>query len=282
MADTPRIVLKDLAFPEGPRWRDGELYFSDMHSHEVVAMTPAGARRTVLRHNGPVSGLGWLPDGRMLVVSMLDRKLLRQEKDGSVVEHGDMSKLALHNTNDMVVDEKGRAYVGNFGFSFPDGEMKSTIMVRVDPDGSVRQVADDLMFPNGAVITPDGRTLIVGESFGGRLTAYDIAADGGLTNRRVWAQLEGGAVPDGISLDAEGAIWVASPPTKEALRVHEGGKVSERVTSEQEVFACMLGGPERRTLYLLTAGGSDPVQTAKDRQGRIEAVEVSVAGAGRP
>jgi sugar lactone lactonase YvrE len=282
MTHAPRIVLSDLAFPEGPRWRDGELYFSDMHSHEVVAMTPQGARRTVVRHSGPVSGLGWLPDGRMLVVSMLDRKLLRQEADGSVVEHADMSHLALHNANDMVVDAKGRAYVGNFGFAFPDGEMKATIMVRVDPDGTVRQVADELMFPNGAVITPDDRTLVVGESFAGRLTAYDIAPDGGLSNRRVWAQLENGAVPDGISLDAEGAIWVASPPTKEALRVHEGGKVSDRVKSEQEVFACMLGGPARRTLYLLTANSSDPAQTAADRAGRIEATEVTIPGAGRP
>ncbi|MFI4976173.1 MAG: SMP-30/gluconolactonase/LRE family protein [Caulobacterales bacterium] len=282
MAPPPQILLGGLAFPEGPRWRDGELYFSDMHGHEVVAMKPDGSRRTVYRHAGAVSGLGWLPDGRMLVVSMGDRRLIRLEADGRAVEHADLSSIAAHNANDMVVDAKGRAYVGNFGFEFPGGQPKAARLARADPDGSVHGAADEMMFANGSVITPDGSTLIVGESFAGRLTAFDVADDGSLSNRRVWAQLDGGAVPDGICLDAEGAIWVASPTTNEALRVREGGEVTDRVKADRGVFACMLGGSDRRTLYLLTAEGSDPEKCAALRNGRIEALTVEVPGAGLP
>jgi sugar lactone lactonase YvrE len=253
-----------------------------MHGHEVVAMTPGGARRTVYSHDGPVSGLGWLPDGRLLIVSMTDRRLLRLESGGEAVTHADLSAVATHNANDMVVDAKGRAYVGNFGFLFPAGQPKTTKLARADPDGSVSVAAEDLMFPNGAVITPDGGTLIVGESFAGRLTAFDVAADGSLANRRVWAQLDGGAVPDGICLDAEGAIWVASPTTNETLRVCEGGEVTRRIKAERGVFACMLGGEDRRTLYLLTALGSDPEKCRAQRNGRIEAIHVDVPGGGLP
>lgn len=282
MTGTLRTLLDGLAFPEGPRWRDGELYFSDMHAHEVVAMTPDGARRTVFKHDDAVSGLGWLPDGRMLVVSMIDRRLLRIEPDGKAVQHADLSAIATGNVNDMVVDAQGRAYVGNFGFVYPHGDPKPARMARVDPDGSVREAADELMFPNGTVITPDGKTLVVGESMAGRLTAYDIAPDGTLSNRRIWAQLAGGAVPDGICLDAEGAIWVASPSTDEALRVREGGEVTGRVEADRGVYACMLGGADRRTLYLLTAKSTDPDDCRKLASGRIEAVEVAVPGAGLP
>jgi sugar lactone lactonase YvrE len=282
MVRQPRVVLDGLAFPEGPRWRGGELWFSDMHAHEVVAMKPDGARRIVLRHDGAVSGLGWLPDGRMLVVSMTDRRVLRQEADNAVVVHADLSSIATGNANDMVVDAMGRAYVGNFGFEYPGGDPKTARLARVDPDGSVTEAADDLMFPNGTVITPDGKVLVVGESFAGRLTAFDVAADGALSNRRAWAQLDGGAVPDGICLDDEGAIWVASPMTNEALRVLEGGEVTDRIKMDRGVFACMLGGEDRRTLFLLTAGGSDPEKCAALRNGRIEALAVKVAGAGLP
>ena len=282
MTETLDLVLDGLAFPEGPRWRGGELWFSDMHGHEVVAMTTRGARRTVYRHDGPVSGLGWLPDGTLLIVSMTDRRLLRLESGGEAVTHADLSAVATHNANDMVVDAKGRAYVGNFGFLFPAGQPKTTKLARADPDGSVSVAAEDLMFPNGAVITPDGGTLIVGESFAGRLTAFDVAADGSLANRRVWAQLDGGAVPDGICLDAEGAIWVASPTTNETLRVCEGGEVTRRIKAERGVFACMLGGEDRRTLYLLTALGSDPEKCRAQRNGRIEAIHVDVPGGGLP
>jgi len=283
MTRTLKTVLGGIAFGEGPRWRDGELYFSDMHAHEVVALRPDGQRRTVARFDGPVSGLGWLPDGRLLVVSMNDKRLLRQEKDGRFVLHGDMSQIAEHLTNDMVVSASGTAYVGNFGFSLhPPEDPKPATLVRIDADGSVHAASGDMNFPNGMVITPDGKTLVVAESFARRLTAFDIAADGTLSNRRIWAELPEGAVPDGISLDAEGAIWVASPMTNEVLRMKEGGKVAETIKTEQMAIACMLGGADRKTLYILTSESTDPETCAKARSSRILATEVEVAGAGLP
>ncbi len=203
-------LLDGLCFPEGPRWHDGKLYFSDMHANRVMTVDLDGRSSVVCEVPNQPSGLGWLPDGRMLVVSMTDRKLMRMERDGLKL-HADLSALATFHCNDMVVDSAGRAYVGNFGFDLHKGEKPhATVLVMVTAEGKARVVADDLTFPNGTVITPDGRTLIVGESFGRRLTAFDIAADGSLANRRVWADL-GENVPDGIALDAEGAIWVASP-----------------------------------------------------------------------
>jgi len=224
----------------------------------------------------------FLPDGRMLVVSMEDRRLLRMEPDGSVVLHADLGAVATGHCNDMVVDKLGRAYVGNFGFPYPDGEQKPARLARADPDGTVVEAADDLMFPNGAVITPDGKTLVVGETFANRMTAFDIAPDGGLSNRRLWASLASNEYPDGCCLDAEGAIWVASPFTNEVIRVREGGEVAERIAATQGVFACMLGGADRRTLYALTASSADPNARFEDRTGRIEAVEVEVPGVGLP
>jgi sugar lactone lactonase YvrE len=282
MARKLETVLTGLAFGEGPRWRDGRLWFSDMHAHEVVAMAPDGRRETVFSHSGPVSGLGWLPGGDLLVVSMVDMLLLRIGADGRPRVHGDLSAIATGRCNDMVVSADGRAWVGNFGFDFPDGERKAAKLARVDPDGKVSVAAEELMFPNGAMITPDGKTLIVGETFAERLTAFDIGADGALSNRRVWAQLGSQEYPDGACLDAEGAIWVASPFTSEVIRVREGGEVTERIKADQGVFACMLGGDDRRTLYVLTASGSDPEDCAARRLGRIEAVKVDVAGAGLP
>jgi hypothetical protein len=180
--------------------------------------------------------------------------------------------VATGRCNDMVVDAAGRAYVGNFGYDYPEGQMKPAKLARVDPDGTVSAAADELVFPNGSIITPDGKTLIVGETFAGRLTAFDIAADGSLSNRRVWAALPERAVPDGACLDAEGAIWAASPTTNDVIRLKEGGEVLERITADQGVFACMLGGEDRKTLYVLTAAGSDPEDCATRRLGRIEAV----------
>ena len=282
MSRTLKTLLDGLAFGEGPRWRDGRLWFADMHAHEVVAMTPDGARETVYSAQGPVSGLGWLPDGRMLVVSMEDRRLLRIEPDGRAVTHGDLSGIATGNCNDMVVDDAGRAYVGNFGEGYPAGPIQPTRMARVDPDGRVSVAADELVFPNGTVITPDGKTLIVGETFAGRMTAYDVAADGGLSNRRVWAPLPQGAVPDGCCLDAEGRIWVASPTTNDVIRLAEGGTVIERLTAALGVYACMLGGPDRQTLFLLTCGSANPEACRAERTGKVEAVRVEVPGAGLP
>jgi sugar lactone lactonase YvrE len=280
---TLRTVLGGLAFGEAPRWREGRLWFSDMHAHEVVAMTSDGVRETIVSSPTAVSGLGWLPDGRMLVVSMDDNRLMRLEADGRLVEHADLSPVSAFNPNDMVVDTHGRAYVGNFGFPlYPRGEMKPAKMARVDPDGSVHEAADELIFPNGTVITPDGKTLIVGETFASRMTAFDIAADGGLSNRRVWATLPEAAVPDGCCLDAEGAIWVASPTTNDVIRLHEGGQVSERIDVGRGAYACMLGGGDRKTLFVLVSDESDPELTRGNRTAGIVAVEVEVPGVGLP
>lgn len=280
MADT---LLEGLAFPEGPRWREGRLWFSDMHAHEIVAVDEAGVRETVLSWSGPTSGLGWLPDGRLLFVSMEDRKLMRREADGRIVVHGDLASIATWHANDMVVDAAGHAFVGNFGFSLhPMGTPVPATLARVDPDGRVHAAADDLMFPNGMVITPDGRTLVVGESGRGVLTAFDLAADGALSHRRLWAPLPEHAIPDGICLDADGAIWIASPPTKEVLRVHEGGDVLDRVTFDQQAIACMLGGADGRTLFVLTADDTDPAVCRTHRTARIRTHRAPAARAGCP
>ena len=276
-----KVLLDNLAFGEGPRWHDDKLYYSDMHAHTVNAVDLKGRNTVIAEVPAWPSGLGWLPDGRMLVVSMTDRKLLRQEAGGLKL-HTDLSALASYHCNDMVVDGRGRAYVGNFGYDIiSSAPQKPAEMLMVEPSGAARVVARDLQFPNGTVITPDGKTLVVGESMGHRLTAFDVATDGGLTNRRVWAEL-GEGVPDGIALDAEGAIWVASPFTHELLRVKQGGQVAERIKREQMPIACMLGGPARRTLFLLTSESIDPDVLRAKRNSRIETTEVEVAGAGLP
>ena len=277
-----KTLVDDLTFPEGPRWHDGKLWFSDMNAQSVMNVDLAGNRETIARVPQDPSGLGWLPDGRLLVVSMRDRRLLRLDPAG-LVEVADLSALTPHPCNDMVVDGEGRAYVGNFGFDLRGGaKPETTSLALVTPDGEVRVVADELAFPNGTVITPDGGTLIVGESFGGRLTAFDVASDGSLSNRRVWAKLAEGVVPDGICLDAEGAIWVASPTTSEVVRVREGGEVCGRVPVATDAYACMLGGPDRRTLFVCTAASSEPEVCVEQRSGRIEMIEVEIPGAGLP
>jgi sugar lactone lactonase YvrE len=279
---TPTIVLEGLAFPEGPRWHEGHLVFSDQHDRRVVRMDTAGAAETVVEVPQQPSGLGWLPDGRMLISSMLDRRVLRFD-GAELVEHADLSGLATGQCNDMVVDGQGRAYVGNFGFDMYGGEAaRDTCIVLVEADGSTRIAADAVAFPNGTVITDDGSTLIVGESYGGRLTAFTIAGDGTLVDRRLFAQLRG-AVPDGICLDAEGAVWVACPLTGRCLHVRDGGDVLDEIEVNGEfAYACMLGGDDRRTLYICTAASSDPKETRTLRSGRIEAIAVDVPGSGRP
>jgi sugar lactone lactonase YvrE len=277
------VLLDGLAFPEGPRWRDGRLWFSDMHADVVLTVDLAGRSERVATVPGQPSGLGWLPDGRLLVVSMTDRRLLRLDP-GGLVPVADLSAHATWHCNDMVVDARGRAYVGNFGSEIHGvrGLPTPAAICRVDPDGRVEVAASDLLFPNGTVITPDGRTLVVGESFGARLTAFDVDPDTGrLSGRREWARLER-AVPDGICLDADGAIWVASPVSAAVLRVREGGRVLARVPVASQAFACMLGGADRRTLFVCTAETSDPVRCRATRTGRIEAVRVEVPGAGLP
>jgi sugar lactone lactonase YvrE len=278
-----RIVADGFVFLEGPRWHEGRLYCSDMGGGRVVRIEPdSGAVETVASVPEQPSGLGWLPDGRLLVVSMRDRRLLRVERDGRVVPHADLSKLVDHWCNDMVVDDSGRAYVGNFGFDMLAGEaQKTTCLVAVEPDGSARVVADGLVFPNGAAITQDRRRLVVAETWGQRLTAFDLRPDGGLSAGRLFADLAPGS-PDGIAIDAEDAVWVSCFAESEFRRVHEGGRVSEVVAVPGEhAVACALGGPDRRTLFLLCAEGIERMTEGKSKAW-IRSLRVDVPGAGIP
>ena len=278
---TLKVLLDKLAFPEGPRWHDGKLYFSDMHAHKVMTVDLGGKTETICEVPNRPSGLGWLPDGRMLVVSMTDRKLMRMDRDGLKV-HADLSNLAGWDCNDMVVDKKGRAYVGNFGYDLhQNAEQRETDLVMITPEGKASVVATGLQFPNGAVITRDDKTLIVGESMGRRLSAFDIAADGTLSNRRVWAELAP-ALPDGICLDAEGAIWSSSPFTNETIRVFEGGRVAESIKTDQMSIACALGGPDGKTLFLLTAPTTNPEECRANPSSRIEITQVDAGSGGSP
>jgi len=276
-----KTLVEGLCFAEGPRWHEGRLWFSDMHDHNVYAADMDGNLETIAHVPEQPSGLGWLPDGRLLVVSMLDRKLLVLQ-DGELTEFVKLFDLAKYHCNDMVTDASGRSYVGNFGFDLHAGdEPCTTSLIMVTADGQASIAAEGLSFPNGTVITPDGKTMIIGESMNGQLTAFDIDEDGALSNRRSWAQLEN-AVPDGICLDEAGGIWVASPVSNEALRVLEGGEVTDRVTVEKQAFACMLGGVDGKRLFIMTAADSDPEACQENRSGKIEYVDVKYAGAGLP
>jgi sugar lactone lactonase YvrE len=275
------VLLDGLIFPEGPRWHAGKLWFSDMQSLRVMTVDATGLAEKIVEVNGSPSGLGWLPDGRLQVVSMLDRRLLRLDGE-ELVEVADLNHLASFHCNDMVMDRQGRAYIGNFGFDYAaNAPVKPAEIVLVTPEGHARIVADDLLFPNGTVITPDGQTLIVAETFGNRLTAFDIDSDGSLKNRRIWAELEG-VFPDGICLDAEGAIWVAAPHPGEVIRVLEGGAISHRVTVSTRPYACMLGGDDRRRLFVCTAGSAIPEEVRVRPGGKIETIDVEAPGAGLP
>ena len=275
------ILLTDLCFTEGPRWRNGRLYFSDFYRHEVLSVDDAGNLSIICRVEAQPSGLGWLPDGRMLIVSMLDRRVLRLEPDGRLEVHADLNAIATSNCNDMVVDKLGRAYVGNFGYNRHAGETpKAADLARVDPDGSVHRVATGLRFPNGAVITADGKSLIIGETHANRMTRFDINPDGSLSNRRLWSDVSPHR-PDGCCLDAQGAIWVADPGGKCVVRVAHGGGILQRIDTEHSAFACMLGGADGRTLFICTAPDSGPA-AATNRAGRIETVRVEVPHAGLP
>ena len=276
------VIIDGLTFPEAPRWHDDRLWFSDFYSHRVLRVDVTGYVDVVAEIPQRPAGLGWTPDGALLVVSMLDRRLVRIDDDGRAHEVADLSALATGPCNDMVVDGRGRAYVGNFGFDRHKGEPpRTTCIARVDPDGRVSRAADDLSFPNGTVVTPAGATLIVAETLAHRLTAFDIAADGTLSNRRTFAQLDG-CFPDGLCLDAEGAVWVADARNPRVLRVFEGGRIERTVsTGDRPAFACMLGGDDRQTLFVCTCTASGPAMADK-RDGRVEAVKVDVPGAGWP
>lgn len=287
-------ALDGIRFGEGPRHGpDGRTYVSDFYEHEVFTVDLAtGERERVCQVPGQPSGLGWLPDGRLLVVSMTDRKVLRLEPDGSLAEHADLGHIATFHANDMLVDPQGRAYVGNFGFDLHgfiaengiaplvDGSYQppKAALALVRPDGGTSVVAGDLDFPNGAVLVGD--TLVIAETLAFRLTAFDVAADGTLHNRRVWADLrERGIVPDGICVDAEGAIWAAPALAARAYRIVEGGEVTDEVRTSQPCFAVALTGPDRRTLLCCTAPSSEPWDVADHHLGKLETARVTVPGA---
>jgi sugar lactone lactonase YvrE len=274
---TPRTLMTGLAFGESPRWHDGRLWFSDWGVREIIAVDPDGTSEVVLSVPSAPSCIDWLPDGRLLVVSGGDGLLLRREHDGSLVTHADLSRLSAHAWNEIVVDDRGRAYVNNIGFEF-GGEFAPGIVAIVEPGGSARVVAEGMAFPNGMVLTPDNSTLIVAESYGNVLTAFDIAPDGRLQNRRVWAELGDGA-PDGICLDAEGAVWYGDVPNKRCVRVREGGDVLDTIELDRGCFACALGGPDGKTLFMVAAEWPDAMSEGS-RTGCVLTAEASSAGVG--
>jgi sugar lactone lactonase YvrE len=276
------VLIGDLTFPESPRWHDGHLYVSDWGAHEVIAVDLDGVSEVIAREPSFPLCIDRLPDGRWLLVSSGRRLLLRRESDGSLATHSDLSNLAEHAWNDIVVDGRGNAYVNNIGFAFPGGRFSPGIVAVVDPQGVARQVADGLAFPNGMAVMPDNSTLIVAESYGSRLTAFDIAADGSLSGRRVWAELDGGA-PDGICIDAEHAVWYADVPNRRCVRVAEGGGVLQTVRLDRGCFACALGGRDGSTLFMTANEWSGPEGMADGRRnGQVLAAEAPAPRAGWP
>ena len=275
-----RVVMSDLVFPESPRWHDDRLWVSDWGAHAVHALDLEGRSEVVARVDSFPMCIDHLPDGRLLVVSSADRRLLRREPDGSLVTHAELASIDEHPWNDIVVDGRGNAYVNNIGFDFPAGEFAPGVVALVTPDGAARQVAEGLAFPNGMAVAPDNASLIVAESYGQKLTAFDIASDGDLFNRRTWADVDDH--PDGICLDADGALWYADVGTKRCVRVREGGEVLTAIELDRGCFACVLGGPDRRTLFIAANEWSGSQSMAGARQGQVIATAVSSRGAGWP
>ena len=278
----PRTLLDGIAFGESPRWHDDRLWFSDWGTQEVLALDLLGESEVIVGVPSSPFSIDWLPDGRLLIVSGPEGALLRREPDGTLVTHADLSGLSDHPWNEMVVDGRANAYINNIGFAFPAGEFAPGTVALLTPNGSVRQVADGVAFPNGMAVTPDNSTLIVAESYGNKLTAFEIAEDGDLSNRRVWADL-GDGVPDGICLDAEGAVWYADVPNKRCARVAEGGEVLQTIELDLGCFACMLGGEEGRTLFIVAQEWGGTVGTSEEeRTGRVLIAPAPAPGAGWP
>jgi sugar lactone lactonase YvrE len=279
----PQLLLSGLVLGESPRWHDGRLWFSDWGAQEVIAVDLEGRAEVVVSVPSFPFSIDWLPDGRLLIVSATDRLLLRREADASLTTYANLARLSDRPWNEIVVDGRGSAYVNNIGFDLMRGEAVAPgIVALVTADGAIRQVADDVAFPNGMVVTADNATLILAESYGKRLTAFDIAADGDLANRRVWADL-GDGVPDGICLDAEGAVWYGDVPNQRCVRVGEAGEVLQTVDLDRGCFACMLGGVDDRTLFMMTAEWRGPASIADTaRTGQVLTVEAPAPGAGRP
>lgn len=279
-----QTLLTGVAMGESPRWHEHRLWFSDWGTQEIVAVRPKGDREVVLRvaFGFPFS-IDWLPDGRLLIVSGREALLLRRELDGSLVTHTDLHRLSVKAWNEIVVDGRGNAYVNGGGFDPKTGEAAPGIIALIAPDGSVRKVADGIAFPNGMAVTADNSTLIIAESHGKKLSAFDIASDGGLSNRRVWAALDG--YPDGICIDAQNAVWYADVPNKRCVRVREGGEVLQTVELDRGCFACMLGGDDKRTLFLIAnewRGMERMSEVARERTGQVLAIEAPAPRVGWP
>jgi sugar lactone lactonase YvrE len=278
MKHRAEIFLKDLCFAESPRWVGGELWFSDMQDFCVKSATEEGQVTLRVRTPREPSGLGWLPDGSLLVVSMTDQKILRWQGD-KLTEHADLSSFTQTECNDMITLPSGRSYVGNFGYDLRRGAPKaSTRLLRVDLDGTVSVAATELLFPNGMVVTADGKTLLVAETRGPCISAFDLLPDGSLENRRVWAALDETSMPDGIALDAQGGLWVASPRGRKVFRILEGGVRTDEVDVSGFALACALGGADGRTLFICTSGELDTQKCRDERPSTIETVSVEVPG----
>jgi sugar lactone lactonase YvrE len=272
--------MTGIVFGEQPRWHDDRLWFSDWGTREVIAVDLAGNSEVILQAPSFPCCVDWLPDGRLLVVSGSEGLLLRREPDGSSVTQADLKKVASPAPgNELVVDGRGNAYINGGGFDLMAGEpFAPGVIGIVTSYGSMSQVADGLAFPNGMIVTPDNSTLIVAESYAKRLTAFDIAADGSLSNRRVWANL-GDGVPDGICMDAEGAIWYADVPNKNCVRVRKGGEVLETIKLDRGCFACALGGPDRKTLFMMAQEWNGPAKMfSEPRTGQVLTTEAPAPG----
>ena len=292
-----KTLISGLSFTECPRWHDGRLYFSDFYTRRVFAVALDGAQEIIAEVPGQPSGLGFLPDGRMLIVSMRDRKIMLREHDGSLVEYANLSDLAPWYLNDMLVDHEGRAWVGNFGFDLMGGaKVTTTNLICVDPNGCAKVAAGGLGFPNGMILTPNGKTLIVAETIMNRLTAFELAS-GAIVRQWIWAafgdpptaidfaELFGrvDVAPDGICLDAQGAIWVADAKNGRCIRVAEGGHILQELkTDGLGIFACMLGGAEGRTLFLSVAPTFHEAEASANHRAEIWMTTVDVPRAGLP
>jgi sugar lactone lactonase YvrE len=273
------VLMDGVVFGESPRWRDGRLWFSDWGAHQVLALDPESRAHEVVAsvESFPMC-IDFLPDGRLLIVDSARSLLLRREPDGSLVTHADLSPVSEKPWNDVVADERGNVYVNSIGFAFPGEEFAPGLVVLVTPGGVARQVADGLAFPNGMAITADGGTLLVAESYANRLTAFDIGADGALGGRRVWAETPGDH-PDGICLDAEGAIWYADVGNRRCVRVREGGEILATVALDRGAFACALSRGDRPQLYVVGQEWDGPGAAAT---GQVSAFPAPAPGAGRP
>jgi len=278
-----QLLVDGVDFGEGPRWHDGALWYADFYQRSIYRVTTDGERTAAFSGlDDRPSGMGWLPDGTLVVVFMTSRRVMRDNGDGTLVEHADLSNIATWHCNDMVVDAHGNSYVGNFGFDLESrSEFQPSDLALVRLDGTTEVVAVGLAFPNGSVITPDGGTLIVGQTFGGDFVAFTIEADGTLTGRRQWAEIPGTA-PDGCTLDAGGGIWFSDAIGSQVVRVEKGGNVTHRIATPQPTFACALGGEDRRTLHVLCSPGSHPDQVAGKAEGAIYTMRVEFPHAGRP